>query len=441
MPLGIHAFGDREHLLPADFHDNNRFRDRNHLVIAVLAAFNDHPIAFDFKELRAKPQHAARHQLKTRLRAVIGIAAILARLDLVKDLRQPRVLRIDRNPHRRQPRAQVRLPGLIGHRNKPGVAHRFGRDMLVGGGVFQDRRGMQPRLVRESRGADIGGRTQRHPVQNVVKTARQPRYACQLRLGNACFVTAFVGLFQQKRRDQRGQVGIAAALAQTVQRALHLPRPGVDRGQRIRHRRPGIVMAMDAEVIARHPRGDHGGGDRAHFGGQGAAVRVAQDHPARASLIGRAATGQRIVGVRLVAVKEMLGVKQRLAPLGHHMGDRSANVFKVFLQRDAKRGSHMVIMRLAHQTDRGRGRIHHRRQHVIIRGRASGAFRHAKGGEGRPRFGPRVKEIAVGRVRPGPATLDVIDADLVQRLSNRDLFRHRELHALGLLTVAQGGVV
>ena len=35
--------------------------------------------------------------------------------------------------------AQVRLPGLIGHRDDPGVAHGFGRDVLIGRGVFQDR--------------------------------------------------------------------------------------------------------------------------------------------------------------------------------------------------------------------------------------------------------------------------------------------------------------
>lgn len=98
---------------------------------------------------------------------------------------------------------------------------------------------------------------------------------------------------------------------------------------------------------------------------QGAAVGVAQHDPARPRLQRRLQARQRIIGVGAVAVKEMLGIKQRLAPLGGDMGKRGRNRLAVFLQRHAKRGGDVEFMGLADQTDRGRARIQHRRQHIV----------------------------------------------------------------------------
>ena len=57
-------------------------------------------------------------------------------------------------------------------------------------------------------------------------------------------------LLQQQRRDDRREIGVAAALAEPVERALNLPRAGAHRGERIRHRLPRVVMAMHAELLA-----------------------------------------------------------------------------------------------------------------------------------------------------------------------------------------------
>ena len=53
---------------------------------------------------------------------------------------------------------------------------------------------------------------------------------------------------QRQRRDERDEIGVAAALAEAVQRALHLPRAGADRGERIGDRVAGVVMGVDAET-------------------------------------------------------------------------------------------------------------------------------------------------------------------------------------------------
>ena len=57
-------------------------------------------------------------------------------------------------------------------------------------------------------------------------------------------------VLQPQRRDQRTEIGVAAALAEPVQRALDLPRAGAHRGQRIGDRLLGIVMGVDADMAA-----------------------------------------------------------------------------------------------------------------------------------------------------------------------------------------------
>ena len=47
----------------------------------------------------------------------------------------------------------------------------------------------------------------------------------------------------------RDQVGIAAALADAVQRALDLAHAGLDGGERIGDRLAGVVMGVDAEIV------------------------------------------------------------------------------------------------------------------------------------------------------------------------------------------------
>jgi hypothetical protein len=48
---------------------------------------------------------------------------------------------------------------------------------------------------------------------------------------------------EHQRRDQRDQVGIAATLADAVERALDLPHAGLDGGQRIGDRLPVSLWA------------------------------------------------------------------------------------------------------------------------------------------------------------------------------------------------------
>ncbi len=101
----------------------------------------------------------------------------------------------------------------------------------------------------------------------------------------------------------------------------------------------------------------------------------------------------------------------------------------------------MKLMRLAHQADRRGARVHHRRQHIVILGRPARALGHAEGGEGGA--GRRVRRQRT-RCRSGsrPASRPRCNRRPSASSASGDLvlFGGRELHALRLLPVAQGGV-
>ena len=158
---------------------------------------------------------------------------------------------------------------------------------------------------------------------------------------------------QHQRRNDRGEIGVAAALAEPVQRALDLPRAGAHRRERIGHAVVGVVMHMDAETIAGDGL-DHLGDDRLDLLGQRAAIGVAQHDPARAGLIGRFGASQRVIGIGLVAVEEMLAVDQRLAARRHHGLDRLLDAGEILLEADAERDIDMEVPGLGDQADRAR---------------------------------------------------------------------------------------
>ena len=187
-----------------------------------------------------------------------------------------------------------------------------------------------------------------------------------------------------QRRDQGDEVGVAAALAEAVQRALHLARAGVDRGERVRDRVAGVVVGVDAEPVAGDAGGDHRGGDRADLGGQRAAVGVAEHDPAGAGGERGLQAGERVVRVRLPAVEEVLGVEQGLAALGPQEADRGGDVLEVLLEADAERGGDVEVVGLADEADGGRFGVQHLGQHLVVRGGAARALGHAEGGQRAP---------------------------------------------------------
>jgi len=58
------------------------------------------------------------------------------------------------------------------------------------------------------------------------------------------------GFLQQQCGDQRHEVGIAAAFAEAVKRALDLARARLDRCEGVGYRVARVVMGVDADFIA-----------------------------------------------------------------------------------------------------------------------------------------------------------------------------------------------
>lgn len=131
--------------------------------------------------------------------------------------------------------------------------------------------------------ADEGGIAVGRPVQPLVEHARHMGQMAQVVLGHP----GFKAHLQHQIGNDADQIGVAAALAQAVQRALDLTGAGAHGGQTIGHGVLGVVVAMDAQVIAGNDGGD-GADDRLDLMGQRSAVGVAQHHPARPGLIGGA---------------------------------------------------------------------------------------------------------------------------------------------------------
>ena len=165
-------------------------------------------------------------------------------------------------------------------------------------------------------------------------------------LGQAGQVAA-AGRHERVRRLERevGQdadhVRVAGPLAVAVDRRLDVADPGRHRRHRVGDRELGVVVGVDAPGHGRRvgvgvEARPHVADDRDELVGQRPAVRVAQDERPRAGLARGPQRRQRVVAVGLVAVEEVLGVVDRLAPVIDHEADRVGDHVEVLGRRRAQ---------------------------------------------------------------------------------------------------------
>src|SRR5262249_19178134 len=130
--------------------------------------------------------------------------------------------------------------------------------------------------------------------------------------------------------NDRHQVGVAAALADAVDRALNLIGTFGDGGQRVGHADSAIVMAMDTNLDLERLAGLlDGGGD---FLGKRAAVGVAEDDGRRPSVLRGAQRLQSIVGIFPEAVEEMLCIVENFAADCLAVGYRVGNHLQILFE-------------------------------------------------------------------------------------------------------------
>ena len=178
--------------------------------------------------------------------------------------------------------------------------------------------------------------------------------------------------------------------------------------------------------------------------GQRAAVGVAQDQDRRAAGASRLQRLQRVFGILLEAVEEMLGVVEHFAALGETICRRIADHVQIFFERGAEHLAHLHVPGFADKRD-DRGLPFDQRLQAGVIGRfAVLAASHAEGGD----FGVLERQLAdflevlkVLGIGERIAAFDVIDAEVVQPARDQQLILEGEVNAFALAAVAKRCVV
>ena len=178
-----------------------------------------------------------------------------------------------------------------------------------------------------------------------------------------------------------------------------------------------------------------------HLIGQRATIGVAQHNPCGPAIMRGTRAIDRICGVVLVTIKEMFAVKHRFPATFPGCCHRLADHLKVFFKAGLQGSLDMKVPGLAHKAGCRHLRIQNRIQPRIIGRAAPAATGHAKchhAGIFQRRW--IAEKRVISGVCPGPAALDIIDSDLIQRMGNGNLVGMRKIHTTRLAAVTQRGI-
>ena len=404
---------------------------------------DDDPPALDVEVREPLPVDLlAQQQLEGGVRGVVGVALRLGVLDAHRHPAEQLVLPREVHPELAPLELDRRAARHLGDQHPHVVADPDRVDVLVEVRIDPDGAGVQPGLVRERTGADVRLARERADVRDLADRVRDPGGLAQ---SPARAVEQVAALLDLEVGDDGDQVGVAGTLAVPVDRALDVRGARAHGREGVRHRAAGVVVRMHAEPQAVPDGGAHLRDDVRHAVGQHPAVGVAQRHdlgprrergPDRLDRVGR---------VVAEAVEEVLGVEHDAAALADEELDGVRDHREVLRTRRAQGALDVADVALGDQRHDRRLRVQEG-AHLRVVPRASARL--AGGAErrehrvgqvqflGRPR-----EELRVLRDRPGPATLDEPDPQLVEERRNRELVCDGQVHALLLGAVAQGGVV
>ena len=313
----------------------------------------------------------------------------------------------------RRLRQDGRLARQLADQDAALVADQRRVDVLVAGRDLGDGVGVHAALVGEGAGADerlAGAEVHVGHLVDVARHLRQPLQAAGLQ--------HLVAALQGQVGDDADEVDVAAALADAVDRPLHLRRAlataasvlATATSQSLWQWMP--ISTPAALRALRRPRS-------AISLGQRAAVGVAQDDarsPRRRC--GGLQRLQGVLGVVLEAVEEVLGVVEHLAALRLAVGDRVARSSRRFSSSVVPSTSRTCRSQvLPTMVTTGVCGVEQRLEAGVVLGGAVLAPRHAEGGD----LGVLQRQLAdllevleVLGVRERIAALDVVDAQLVE---------------------------
>ena len=310
--------------------------------------------------------------------------------------------------------------------------------MLVGFREARDGARMEAAFVRERRGARVGMVRGNGQVARFGYELGGPRKVAQVVGADAAepHLELHVG-------DGGEQVGVAHALADAADGALDLQRARADGGKRVGHRTAGIVVTVNAQLLA-GKRARNDADYLLHLEGKRAAVRLAKIDGVGTGLACRADARERVVGIGLVAVEEVLGVEHDGEPVGLQIRDRVGDHAQVFLERGLQCARDLDIPCFP---DDGRHRsaaLDEVGEPLVLVGRRAllaGGPERGDARMGKRQLPHTAEELDVLRVRRGETALDEIDAERVEPLHDAQLVVKRKRDTLALLAVAQCAVV
>ena len=251
-----------------------------------------------------------------------------------------------------------------------------------------------------------------------------------------------IGILDRQVGYDAAEVGIAAPLTQTVDRALNLARPVPYRGQRVGHGQLAVVVRVNAERNSDLTRDFLDGlGD---LFGKRAAIGVAKHDPGGPGIGGSPQGSQRVIGIVLETVEKVLSVVDDLGHTGRAEGNRIGDHPQVLIEGDAQHLPDMQVPGLAHDRhDRGPGGYQGFHTLVVFRGQVT-ASGHAEGRD----LGVTERKLAHGTKIGGIfgigkriAPFDILNAQLIETGGDHELVLQGEVDPLALAAVTQGCVV
>src|SRR5271156_5098205 len=417
------------------FDDHNRLAERRAILVPFVV---EHAEADEVEMFFRKAERAQHQQLERSVRAVEGVARAFEPLEFVEQLANLVVAR--------RTDVEAELLGLVDdiraarelrEQHAAIVAEQRGIDMFVSRRVALNSRDVQSALMRERAAANIRLARERRDVGELVHQRRDLAHRLELRGRHA-----MVPELELQIRDDRNQVCVAASLAEAVYGALHLHGARAHSRESVGDRDFRVVVAMNSNrAIHRRARRRN---RRFDFMRQASAVGVAQRDQRHSGVIDRLETGERVFGIVKIAVEEMLGVENRFVEILFQKSDRVVDDFEIFVERNSERLAHVHVPGLA---DHGRDRCSSAQQQLQI---AIGGSAHARAARRTERRNLRVPNLdlldlfekrRIAIVRARPSALNIIEAQIVQPLRNRDLVLDRQRDVLGLAAVAQSSVV
>jgi len=243
--------------------------------------------------------------------------------------------------------------------------------------------------------------------------------------------------------DDRDQIGVAATLAETVDRSLHHADAGPDRLDRIGHAEAAVVVCVNPHPLRRDERGNLGDGRR-HLKGKRTPVGVAQDDHVRAGGQGGLDGFFRVDAVVLEAVEKMLRVVDDLPPVRLQVGDGIADHGQVLRERDVQDLPDMQVPGLSEDGHRRRFRPNDGGQVRAFFRQGVRLSRAAEGGEaGMPEAGllGQFEEPCIFRIGAGPSPFDIMKARLVKPLGNPQFLLRGEVDLFSLGPVPERRVI